>query len=35
MAEKFRKYYRPEIQGIPERFSAASFRCRMGGIDAL
>jgi hypothetical protein len=25
-AEKFRKYYRPEIQVIPELFSAASFR---------
>ena len=29
-AEKFRKYYRPEIHVIPELFSAASFRRQMG-----
>jgi SAM-dependent methyltransferase len=29
-AEKFRKYYRPEIDVIPELFSAASFRRHMG-----
>ena len=29
-AEKFRKYYRPEIQVIPELFSAASFRRHTG-----
>jgi NDP-4-keto-2,6-dideoxyhexose 3-C-methyltransferase len=29
-AEKFRKYYRPEIQIIPEFFSAAGFRRHFG-----
>ena len=29
-AEKFRKYYRPEIHVIPELFSAASFRRDLG-----
>jgi len=33
-AEKFRKYYRPEIHVIPELFSAASFRRDLGAKKA-